>query len=174
MHCSLRQPAHVCSADPSRAEFEGADRDDYDDVDGNDELVRARSIVGLTVVQWTGDSTQEVAEEQARLPTFPELEATINKHIASLGGAVLPKLNWSAPRVWCSLGLLADLLQDACWIAPTNSMRCTSAGDVFLLIKSSDFVTHDLTAAFDGCDDVESGAPSPSFKFQVMPVPGVV
>lgn len=55
-------------------------------------------------------------------------------------GSVHPKLNWSAPK-------------DATWISATNSMECTEANDVYLLLKSSDFVTHDLEHAFDGCED---------------------
>ena len=57
-----------------------------------------------------------------------------------------PKLNWSAPK-------------DATWIAATNSMECSFPNDIYLLLKSSDFVTHDLEQAFDGCDDADSSAP---------------
>ena len=49
----------------------------------------------------------------------------------------MPKLNWSAPK-------------DACWISATNSMECRSANDVYLLLKSSDFVVHDLEQVFEG------------------------
>ena len=35
--------------------------------------------------------------------SFPELEAKIAKGIEQLGGNVLPKLNWSAPRVRSAL-----------------------------------------------------------------------
>jgi len=41
-------------------------------------------------------------------------------------------------------------------------MRCTTPGDAYLLLKSSDFVSHDLSYPFDGCVDAaapgESGA----------------
>lgn len=53
---------------------------------------------------------------------------------------MVPKLNWSAPK-------------DATWIATTNSMECRTPNDVYLLLKSSDFVTHDLEQAFNGCLD---------------------
>jgi len=33
-------------------------------------------------------------------------------------------------------------------------MDCRSAADIYLLLKSSDFVTHDLEHAFDGCVDI--------------------
>lgn len=71
---------------------------------------------------------------------WPDIHAAITNTIAELGGSVVPKLNWSAPK-------------DATWISATNSMECRSANDVYLLLKSSDFVTHDLEQVFDGCVD---------------------
>ncbi|KAK0251386.1 hypothetical protein B0A54_09319 [Friedmanniomyces endolithicus] len=65
-----------------------------------------------------------------------DLHNTIKATIAELGGVVVPKLNWSAPK-------------DATWINAGNSMECRTANDVYLLLKSSDFVTHDLEHAFD-------------------------
>ena len=38
-----------------------------------------------------------------------------------------------------------DFPQDATWMSFNGTIRCTSPYDVFLLLKSSDFVTHDLT-----------------------------
>ena len=77
---------------------------------------------------------------------WPEIHARIRSTITELGGRVHPKLNWSAPK-------------DATWIVATNSMECTSSDDVYLLLKSSDFVTHDLDQAFDGCADEAGGTP---------------
>ena len=59
------------------------------------------------------------------------MHLAIKATIAELGGKVVPKLNWSAPK-------------DATWISATNSMECRTPNDVYLLLKSSDFVTHDL------------------------------
>ncbi|KAK4135436.1 D123-domain-containing protein [Trichocladium antarcticum] len=68
---------------------------------------------------------------------FPALHAEINAAIASLGGAVAPKLNWSSPK-------------DATWISRhPNTMKCTSANDIYILLKSSSFISHDLDHAFD-------------------------
>ncbi|KAL2156501.1 hypothetical protein VTH82DRAFT_1246 [Thermothelomyces myriococcoides] len=68
---------------------------------------------------------------------FPALHAEITSAIASLGGAVAPKLNWSSPK-------------DATWISRhPNTMKCTSANDIYILLKSSSFVSHDLDHAFD-------------------------
>lgn len=48
-----------------------------------------------------------------------------------------PKLNWSSPK-------------DAAWISPhQNTVKCTTPNDIYLLLKSSNFITHDLDHAFD-------------------------
>lgn len=51
----------------------------------------------------------------------------------------MPKLNWSSPK-------------DATWMN-ANSMECRLPSEIYLLLKSSDFITHDLEHAFDGCVD---------------------
>jgi hypothetical protein len=60
-----------------------------------------------------------------------------------LGGQVFPKLNWSSPK-------------DATWIATEKNLKCRNYADIFLLLKSSDFVTHDLTCAFDSFQNVQN------------------
>ncbi|OCT50508.1 cell division cycle protein [Cladophialophora carrionii] len=70
--------------------------------------------------------------------SWADVHAAIATTIRDLGGKVVPKLNWSAPK-------------DATWIATTNDMECRTPNDVYLLLKSSDFITHDLEHAFDGC-----------------------
>jgi len=67
-----------------------------------------------------------------------DIHGKIKETIVELKGSVYPKMNWSAPK-------------DATWIAATNSMECRTANDIYLLLKSSDFITHDLEQAFDGC-----------------------
>lgn len=84
-------------------------------------------------VDW--DSEAKTVEE----PNFDNLNAKIRDCILDLGGSVIPKLNWSAPR-------------DATWISFDKTMRCTCPADIFLLLKSSDFVTHDLTDPLTCCD----------------------
>lgn len=87
-----------------------------------------------------------------RLPPnkrFPTTHREIIEKIAELGGAVAPKLNWSSPK-------------DAKWISPhQNTLKCTSPDDIYLLLKSSSFVSHDLVHAFDGCTDA---APTRPFR----------
>lgn len=79
-------------------------------------------------------------DEDEEDPSEPwaDIHAKIKATIAELGGKVCPKLNWSAPK-------------DATWISTTNDMECRTANEVYLLLKSSDFITHDLEQAFDGC-----------------------
>jgi len=72
---------------------------------------------------------------------FQEVHEKINDTIKELGGSVVPKLNWSTPK---------DALHMA---LSKNSMGCESANDVYLILKSSIFVTHDLEHAFDDCVD---------------------
>lgn len=73
--------------------------------------------------------------------SFPELDAQIRRAINEYG-AVFPKLNFSSPR-------------DAAWVlSPSSPLKCTSPADVYLLLKSSDFVTHDISVerVFEGCN----------------------
>lgn len=64
---------------------------------------------------------------------------------------MFPKLNWSAPR-------------DANWIALNSSLQCCNLSDIFLLFKSSDFITHDLTQPFVQCSDKDSADPVISYE----------
>ncbi|KAJ8653405.1 hypothetical protein O0I10_010951 [Lichtheimia ornata] len=79
-------------------------------------------------------------EQEHNIPKFPEIEQFVRDSVRQLGGDVFPKLNWSSPR-------------DAAWITATQSLKCNSPFDVFLLLKSSDFINHDLNHAFDECAD---------------------
>ena len=83
---------------------------------------------------------QDGGEEEEDRPSFPEFSALVRDAIRSLGGQVVCKLNWSAPR-------------DATWVAMDNSLRCSDLAQVLLLLKSSQFVRHDLERAFDHCQD---------------------
>ncbi|KAJ6559239.1 D123-domain-containing protein [Mycena vulgaris] len=79
-------------------------------------------------------------ERETRRFAFPLLDVQIRACISTYG-AVFPKLNFSSPK-------------DASWILPASSpLKCTSPADVYMLLKSSDFITHDLSAdsVFEGC-----------------------
>lgn len=84
-----------------------------------------------------------------------ETHDAIESVIEELGGKVAPKLNWSAPK-------------DATWIAATNSMECRTPNDIYLLLKSSDFVTHDLQHAFDDTEDGDSNAEGSNIAYHLV------
>lgn len=94
------------------------------------------------------DKEEEDTDEDDESSTtfhFPTLNAQIIDAIQSFpkAGGVIPKLNWSAPR-------------DATWING-GSMKCTTPGDVYLLLKSSDFCLHDvLGKALEDCNDYDT------------------
>lgn len=83
---------------------------------------------------------------------WPDTHEAVQRTIEELGGKVAPKLNWSAPK-------------DATWIAATNSMECRTPNDIYLLLKSSDFVTHDLQHAFD---DTNSSTSDPEIPYHLV------
>lgn len=93
---------------------------------------------GLTLPSEEDAENDADCDAPSKAYNFREFEDSIRTAIKDLGGAVLPKLNWSAPK-------------DATWISFENSMRCTAPADVYLLLKSSDFLAHDLTLLAD-CD----------------------
>lgn len=92
----------------------------------------------------TDDEDEDEDEDEATDPSqaWFDIHQKIKSTISELDGSVMPKLNWSAPK-------------DATWISATNSMACTMPNDIYLLLKSSDFITHDLEQVFDDCE-VES------------------
>uniref|UniRef100_A0AAQ5YPW5 Translation initiation factor eIF2 assembly protein n=1 Tax=Amphiprion ocellaris TaxID=80972 RepID=A0AAQ5YPW5_AMPOC len=98
---------------------------------------------------WSDDETTTTVTA----PEFPEFTSKVLEAINALGGRVFPKLNWSAPR-------------DANWIALNSSLQCNSLSDIFLLFKSSDFITHDLTQPFLQCSDQDS--PDPAINYELV------
>uniref|UniRef100_A0A3Q3KTY8 Translation initiation factor eIF2 assembly protein n=1 Tax=Mastacembelus armatus TaxID=205130 RepID=A0A3Q3KTY8_9TELE len=99
--------------------------------------------------EWSDDETTTTVTA----PEFPDFTSKVLEAINALGGRVFPKLNWSAPR-------------DANWIALNSSLQCHSLSDIFLLFKSSDFITHDLTQPFLQCSDQDS--PDPVINYELV------
>lgn len=94
----------------------------------------------------SNDDDYSDEEESDPSILWPDIHKQVASSINELSGAVAPKLNWSAPK-------------DATWISATNNMQCNSPNEIYLLLKSSNFITHDLEHAFDGCDnDPASGS----------------
>ncbi|XP_061524018.1 cell division cycle protein 123 homolog isoform X1 [Phycodurus eques] len=100
-------------------------------------------------IQWSDDETTTTVTA----PEFPEFTAKVLEAVNALGGRVFPKLNWSSPR-------------DANWIALNSSLQCQSLSEIFLLFKSSDFITHDLTQPFLRCNDQDS--PDPDINYEMV------
>lgn len=43
-------------------------------------------------------------------------------------------------------------------------LKCVNPNEVYLLLKSSDFITHDLDFPYEGCEDVvEGSSASPTY-----------
>lgn len=85
------------------------------------------------------DQDQSEDEDGDIAADWRDVHSAIQTTIANLDGKVIPKLNWSAPK-------------DATYMN-ANSMDCRTPQDVYLLLKSSDFITHDLEHAFDDTVD---------------------
>lgn len=92
------------------------------------------------------DSGEEEADPSAE---WQDIHNKIKDTIAEFGGIVTPKLNWSAPK-------------DATFMNATNDTQCRTPNDIYLLLKSSDFITHDLDHPFDDCvpDNTDETTPS--------------
>ncbi|XP_060556536.1 cell division cycle protein 123 homolog [Ruditapes philippinarum] len=104
------------------------------------------------VIDW---ATQDILTPVAEAPSFPEFEVLLKNTIRRLGGQVFPKLNWSAPK-------------DATWISFDRTLKCTCTSDVYLLLKSSDFISHDLTQPFKHCCDDENLKNETSVKYELV------
>jgi D123 len=75
--------------------------------------------------------------------SFPLLNEQIDNAIKSFSNqACIPKLNWSAPK-------------DALWVNGGTSMECRFAGDVYLLLKASDFCSFDVQHAMQDVIDTD-------------------
>jgi len=91
---------------------------------------------------WSSDGEEATNDTEF---SFPELNQEIQNAINALGGSVVPKLNWSTPK-------------DAVWMNAA-SLKCQSPGDVYLLLKSSDFCAYDICHALEDIQQEESVHP---------------
>ena len=90
-------------------------------------------------VDWNDNDEDDASSSQK---SFPEFSREVEKQIVNFGGEVFIKLNWSCPK-------------DATWMALNKSLRCSSLSQIYLLLKSSDFIAHDLNQPFKDCEDEE-------------------
>jgi len=87
-------------------------------------------------VDWNEDSENDELDQKS----FPEFSKRIQSVLKKFGGEAFIKLNWSSPK-------------DATWVAFNNNLKVTNLSQIYLLLKSSDFVSHDLTMPFSLCSD---------------------
>lgn len=121
------------------------------------EYLESESItIPRKVEQATPNSDNEFSdweeEEEERVdPTknFPQFHQEIIKGIKELGGVIIPKLNWSAPK-------------DATFMMINNEMKCSDVNDVYILLKLSNHINHDLDAAFEEVKEV------PNIKYEMV------
>jgi hypothetical protein len=99
-------------------------------------------------------SDDEETQTPTEYPDFPEFDKQISGALDELNHKVFIKLNWSSPK-------------DAAW--SLNKLHCQRISDVYILLKSSDFVTHDLSEAFAHCSDrAEASELVSNFKYYLV------
>ncbi len=110
--------------------------------DGNPAALRPcdprRPVQRDTIDDDSDDEFDSGDDENLESICFPELEGAIEDLLARFQSQVFAKLNWTAPR-------------DA-----FGSLKVSSPGEIFLLLKSSDFVQHDLSHVYDNCYDKQA------------------
>ncbi|XP_053778860.1 translation initiation factor eIF2 assembly protein isoform X2 [Desmodus rotundus] len=72
--------------------------------------------------------------------------------------SVLSPMQWSDDENTATL-------TDAYWIAMNSSLKCKTLSDIFLLFKSSDFITRDFTQPFVHCTD---DSPDPCMEYELV------
>ena len=88
---------------------------------------------------WSGDDDND--DEPHQNP-IPELCKRVAKIILRMKRKTVPKLNWSCPS-------------DAVWQSVDNTLRCFTVNEIFILLKSSDKINHDMAYPFENCVDCE-------------------
>lgn len=89
-------------------------------------------------------SSSSVVHHGIDVREFAGFQTLIDGAIVRLGGKVLPKLNWSAPK-------------DAWWVTSSQTTACTTSDEVFLLLQSSDRIAHDVCHAYDSFSSSSGG-----------------
>jgi D123 len=132
------------------------DLEDYFLSDGASPPIGAEklSACGHGNDRWSSDEEEEMDEQNGTQESefsFPTLNLRLAEAIRTLKGAVVPKLNWSVPK-------------DAAWVNG-GSLKCEAPGDIYVLVKSSDFCLHDvLLKAWKECQDYDPSVPHPQLE----------
>ncbi len=130
-----------------------ANKDEFDTDDEKDsrsEWNKRQKAAETSESEQEADQTSHLTE----YPDFPEFDNQIKNALNELGGKGFIKLNWSSPK-------------DAAW--SLNKLHCQRISDVYILLKSSDFITHDLSQAFETCSNLDSSREIVSdFKYYLV------
>ena len=85
------------------------------------------------------DWNDEINDDSKTYPEFDVFDKKVLEAMNKMNNKIFIKLNWSSPK-------------DAHWAL--NKLSCQCLSDVYILLKSSDFITHDLIEPFNDCDDL--------------------
>ncbi|QPG75543.1 hypothetical protein FOA43_002898 [Brettanomyces nanus] len=100
------------------------------------------------------DEDKDLSNKASPTSTFPSFHQKIKDAIQRLGGKVAPKLNWTSP-------------QDATWMMMNNTMECHNATELYLLLKSSDYINHDIGHAFECVTEGPQNVPE-GFEYELV------
>ena len=89
--------------------------------------------------EWAAEDSGDECDSFSFQTLTDEIQLAINSFGGEGKKGCMPKLNWSSPK-------------DATWIN-CGSLKCTKVGDVYLLLKSSEFITFDLENAWIDVDN---------------------
>ncbi|WWC71089.1 uncharacterized protein I206_105042 [Kwoniella pini CBS 10737] len=108
----------------------------------------------------SSSTSSSSSSSEAPIYQLPKINSAIRDVIEKYDGSVFPKLNWTAPK-------------DAAFILPQTAsgpLYCTSPSDVYLLLKSSDFIPHDLDykRAYLGCNQEEELIKNEKVKLELV------
>lgn len=100
------------------------------------------------------DSWDEEKNEEINYPDFADFDEILVEKLKLFSKKVFIKLNWSSPK-------------DAFWVI--NKLSCSSLSDIYMLLKSSDFISHDLNEVFSECEDKEESKQKiDSFEYKLI------
>jgi hypothetical protein len=111
------------------------------------EAKRNRDDYDVDSTDWDEDDPEN------ELPDFPEFDKQISAALNKFNNKVFIKLNWSSAK-------------DAYWCL--NKLSCSRLSDVYIQLKSSDFISHDLNEPFNDCTDCCSNESNLNVKYNLI------
>ncbi|RUS74577.1 hypothetical protein EGW08_017658 [Elysia chlorotica] len=117
--------------------------------DDDDPDLRDEDLMKQYEDDWSTPSSKQAESE---FPDLKDFDDQVVSAIKELGGRVFPKLNWSSPK-------------DATWISFDKTLLCTCPSDIYLLLKSSEFISHDTDQPFIKCEDIDEACAAPAVQY---------